>query len=353
MTVSIHPLARVELADIALPRPISHYRPGITERLYTNPFGDDFREYPCPLPEHLQQKYAEIVNIANRVKPYDNKEIGLLTRDNILFTAGSIMGIDLLIRAFCSPGKDGICISTPTFNGYMQYAHVNLVKVTDVPLLGENFDVIDVIKILSTLSKIIFLCVPNNPIGTCISKSSILEILNKATGLVVIDEAYIELADFPSSTSLIKSYPNLVVLRTFSKAWGMAGIRAGAVIAAPEIIATLQRIQYPFSMSTPVQLALKNAFANLVKFETGVAKIKTSRTLLQERLKGYSFIERVYPSNTNFISAKLRQTTDILDDIDNSKYLIERVSIDMAFFVKISIGSDVEQEELFNFLDRH
>lgn len=348
----IHPLARQELANIALPRPVVQYRAGLTERLYTNPFGGDFCEYPCPLPLSLQQNYAEIVNAANRLNPFPCEGIELMG-ENILFTAGSIMGIDLLIRAFCFPGKDTICITPPTFGGYMQYAKVNLAEVKQVPLLGENLDVIDIDKILSVLPKILFLCVPSNPIGTCISKSLILEILDRAQCLVVIDEAYIELADVPSTTSLVSRYPNLAVLRTFSKGWGLAGIRAGVVVASPEILTALRRIQDPFSMSLPIQRTLKAAFLNLPKIQGGFSRVIASRERMEKRLKSYSFIEKVFSSNTNFILAKLARTNHLLDDIDNSNCLIEKGPNEVPISIRISVGDDVDQNELFNFLDQY
>jgi histidinol-phosphate aminotransferase len=352
MTQSIHYLARKELAEMPLPRPIAQYRPGVTERLYTNPFAGEYREYPCPIPYSLYNDYANILNVENKNKDFYTNDILPLTAENIIFTAGSIMGIDLIIRGFCEPGKDSVTITTPTFNGYMQYAKVNLVKVVDVPLSGENFDLIDIEKIIEASSKINFLCVPSNPIGTCLSKDAILSVLDRAHGLVVMDEAYIDLSDMPSSTSLLKKYPNLVVLRTFSKAWGLAGIRAGAVLASPEVIAVLGRIQDPFSVSTPVQQALKKAFLNQSSYQQGICDIKASRKLIQDKLKSYSFIERIYPSHTNFILARISNTTSLLNEIRNSQCLLDQGPIEVPFSIKISIGNISEQNDLIDFLNR-
>ena len=349
---SMHPLARKELSAIPLPKPVSDYRPGLTERLYTNPFAGEYRDYPCPLPYPLYQAYADILNAENMRNQFMENIISNLSAEHIMFTAGSIMGIDLIIRAFCEPNKDSICINTPTFNGYKQYANVNLVDVIDVPLQGEYFDKIDTETILSHSVKIIFLCVPSNPIGSCISKQEILSILKQAQGLVVIDEAYIDLADMPSSTALVKEYPNLVVLRTFSKGWGLAGIRAGAVIAGPEIIAVLGRIQDPFSVSTPVQQAIKNAFSNVQAYRQGILNIKAARALIINKLQNFSFIDKIYPSNTNFVLAKLIKSTHLLNEIKNSRCLLDHGPAEVPFSIKISVGNTLEQTELFNFLER-
>ncbi len=341
---AIHPLARKELAAIDLPRPISNYRHDLTERLFTNRFASDLSQYPCPLPIDLQQRYAGIINDRNA-------EAGI-GPDNILFTSGSFVGIDLLIRAFCSPNQNSICIITPTFGGYKHFAHINLINVVEVPLLGDNYDQADINRIPFDTTRIIFLCVPNNPTGTCLHSHFVKDVLAEAQGLVVIDEAYIELSDNLSWVSSLKQYPNLVILRTFSKAWGLAGIRAGVVIASPEIANTLRIIQDPFCLSAPAQRALKSAFQNTKKIDRSIIKIKEVRELLRQQLHKFSFIKKIYPSQTNFILIQVTDDFHKLMARISSCCLFESGPSDIPFSLKIAVGNDIETMELMAFLNQ-
>lgn len=342
---TVHRLARKELAAIGLPRPISHYRHEVTERLFTNRFASGLSQYPCPSPFYLQELYACHINAKNNGAQ--------ISADNILFTSGSFIGIDLLIRAFCSPSQDSICTLTPTFGGYKHYAHINQINVIEISLSGENYDQINTEDIPFDESRLLFLCLPNNPISTSLHRQFVECILVKAEGLVVIDEAYIELADSPSWVGYLKQYPNLVILRTFSKAWGLAGIRAGAVIASPVILNALRIIQDPFCLSTPAQMALKSAMEDIESVEQSVIKIKAARTLLQQKLYQFKFIKKVYESQTNFMLAQVTDNFHSFITKNLSNCLIENGPKEVPYSIKITVGNEIENIELLNLLNEY
>lgn len=342
---SIHPLARKGLASVDLPGPISGYRSGVTERLFTNRFAGELSQYPCPLPIGLQEMYANVINDRNIDAQIDT--------ENILFTSGSYIGIDLVIRAFCFPSQDSICVLTPTFGGYKKYAQINLTAVIEVPLTGENYDEVDINTIPFDDVKIIFLCLPNNPVGTILNYQFVEAILAKSKGLVVIDEAYIELADVTSWVSHIRKYPNLVILRTFSKAWGLAGVRAGAVIASSDVVTTLRIIQDPFSLSTPAQIELRSALLDIKRIEASILKIKEARAYLQYKLQQYDFFKKIYKSQTNFILVQLTEDLHASIDGNKSNLLIDNGPNEIPYSFKLAIGNEGEIAEIIELLSQY
>src|SRR5687768_16497239 len=194
-----------------------------------NPYPSPYNRYPDP----LQWKVKEKLSLLKRAKP-----------EQIFLGNGSDEAIDLLIRAFCEPNHDSILITEPTYGMYSVCAEVNAVNVQQV-LLTPDFDLdLDAFpKTFDASTKILFLCSPNNPTGNMLSRDRILEVLKRFYGLVVIDEAYIDFADGKSFIHELEKYPHLVILQTFSKAWGLAGLRLGMCFAAPEVIAILNKIK--------------------------------------------------------------------------------------------------------------
>src|SRR5690606_5138535 len=198
-----------------------------------------YNRYPDPLQRILKEKIAEI-------KGVDPSQIFLGN--------GSDEGIDLLIRAFCEPNQDSIMITEPTYGMYAVCAEINGVNVQQA-LLTPDFD-LDLDAFPNTFdatTKIIFLCSPNNPTGNMLSHDKIVEVLKRFYGIVVIDEAYIDFAKGKSFIKDLRKYPNLVVLQTFSKAWGLAGLRLGMCYASPEIISILNKIKYPYNINVRTQ----------------------------------------------------------------------------------------------------
>jgi histidinol-phosphate aminotransferase len=225
--------------------------------------------------------------------------------ENIFVGNGSDETIDLLLRGWCEPGRDKALTFSPTFGMYKVSAAINGVQLTEVPLDKEyqpergSYE-----NLLSDPAlKIIFLCSPNNPTGNLIHRNAIKQILEHFAGPVVVDEAYIEFADAPSITAWCHQYPRLVVLRTLSKAWGLAGARVGAAIAHPKVIQVLQRIKPPYNLSTLAQKAAVEALLRPELMARDVRLLLKARKVLENALADSPYFTKVYHSDANFVLA--------------------------------------------------
>jgi len=261
-----------------------------------NPFPFGYNRYPDPLQRELKKKIGELKYISP---------------ENIFLGNGSDEIIDLLIRAFCIPGEDSILINTPTYGMYEVCANINNVNIIRVELNGE-FQ-LDMPKVLEKCNqaKIIFICSPNNPTGNLINKNRILEILNQFNGILVIDEAYIDFANNPGFISEIYNYPNLVVLQTFSKARAMAGIRLGMGFMNADIVKVLNKIKYPYNISFLNQNAAIKALEN--NNTSGIKEITEQRKWLFEQLSKLSIVQKIWPSDANFLLVKFQNHQEVFD----------------------------------------
>ena len=232
--------------------------------------------------------------------------------ENIFLGVGSDEPIDLLMRIFCEPGKDSIITTPPTYGMYKVAADINNVEVKEV-LLTDKFQLKpdDILNAADESTKLLFLCSPNNPTANDMKQTDLLKLTTKFPGIVVVDEAYIDFSRQESMAQMVQQYPNLVVLQTFSKAFGLAGIRLGVAISSPEIISYMLRVKAPYNINKlTVDTALK-AFENIDLFNFNIEKIREERDYVAEQL-GYSeTVENVYPSNANFLLFKIRNAKEI------------------------------------------
>ncbi len=243
----LHPLARKYLKSIKPYRIVSNFQYGITEKINTSAHFLNYSKYPDIEHKLMKQKYIQYI-ATNEVLP------AMLTTDNILFTSGASEAINLVLQAFCDPFKDHICVTPPTFGLYEELAIRHQVDVKISPLLGKNFDQLNFIELKNSNAKIIYLCSPNNPVGTELKFNEIHHLLtNISNTIIVIDETYFDFSSNKKWLALLGEYENLVFIRSFSKAWGLAGVRAGVVIANKSIIDVLRLIQLPFTFSEPAQ----------------------------------------------------------------------------------------------------
>lgn len=221
---------------------------------------------------------------------------------------GSDEAIDLLLRAFCEPGRDNVVLLPPTYGMYAVLANIHGVEIRKAPLRPDfSPDAAAVYATTDGLSKLLFLCSPNNPTGNCLPEAFILDMLANFPGLVVVDEAY---ADFSGKTSWagrLREFPNLVVLQTFSKAWGLAGLRVGMAFANPLIIDVLNKIKYPYNLNLPAIQQAQEALQNEAVVRENVAVLLAERARLAAALSGLACVQKVFPSDANFL---LVQTTD-------------------------------------------
>ena len=252
-----------------------------------NPFNGQLTRYPDPRQRSLKQLISRLFSV----------------EPNQLFIGnGSDEAIDLLIRASCNPGRDRIISISPSYGMYQVCADIQDVKV-DTVLLREDFS-LDSQAILDRIGpdhKLIFLCSPNNPTGNVLNQSAIRSILDSFSGVVVVDEAYMDFADAESNIKLLAGYRNLVVLRTFSKAWGLAGARCGLAIGHPDLIGILSKIKYPYNMNQLTQQAVAEMLAQETVVQAKVETIRKQRQHLITKLHELPQVKKVYDSQANFV----------------------------------------------------
>lgn len=260
-----------------------------------NPFENGVNRYPDP-----QQRSLKTILAAQKG----------IKEENILLGNGSDEVLDLLFRAFCEPKQDNIITLPPTYGMYKVLSGINLVENREV-LLTTAFqpNIAEITKAIDEHTKLLFICSPNNPTGNSFSTAIIEELLNSFNGLVVIDEAYIDFSSEESWTSKLADCPNLIVTQTLSKAYGMAGIRLGICLASAEIIAVINKIKPPYNVNQLTQDRAIERVSDQKAVQTEVASILEEREKLMETLKTISFVSTIYPTDANFILAKVDDAT--------------------------------------------
>ncbi|MEM6723125.1 MAG: histidinol-phosphate transaminase, partial [Bacteroidota bacterium] len=257
-----------------------------------------YNRYPDPYQREVKAKLANYKG---------------LSPDQIFLGNGSDEAIDLLFRAFCEPGQDEVILVPPTYGMYKVSAGINNIGMIEVPLLANyQLDVPRLKAAYSERTKLLFICSPNNPTGNSIDVDDVLAILNSFPGIVVIDEAYIDFSSQESFSSFLpkgeaglEDYDRLVILQTFSKAWGLAGLRLGMAFSNPEIIQVFNRIKPPYNVNSLTQEKASKALDNIVKKEAMVQEILAERRRLGTAFRQMSFVEKVLPSDANFLLVKL------------------------------------------------
>ncbi len=308
-----------------------------------NPFGSvitgNFNRYPDPYQWAVKEKLGKIKG----VKP-----------TQIFLGNGSDEAIDLVIRATCEPQQDNILILPPTYGMYKVCADVQNIEVKQVPLTTD-FQV-DTKKVLETAdahTKIIWICSPNNPSGNIIERSAILHILdNFKTGLVVVDEAYIDFATEESFTKLLETYPNLVVLQTFSKAWGLAALRLGMAFASEEFIKILNKIKYPYNLNGVTQKLLFEALGKEEKKNEYVTKILKQRLKLFKELIELPIVRHIFPSDSNQLLVKFDNANAVFHYLIEQKIITRNRSNVLLCedCIRISVGTQKENSILMKAL---
>jgi histidinol-phosphate aminotransferase len=299
-----------------------------------NPYPSPFNRYPDPLQSSVKRALSPLKGVSPEQTFLGN---------------GSDEAIDLLIRAFCEPNRDAILIAEPTYGMYAVCANVNAVRILSVTL-NDNFDIdLSVFPPLNDPAlKIIFLCSPNNPSANLLNRDSILQLLEQFSGLVVVDEAYIDFTSSPSFTRELSKYPNLVILQTFSKAWGLAGLRLGMCFASKEIIAILNKIKYPYNVNIRTQELALEALSNHQQKENWVNEILRERGRLAVALHGLTITQKVYPSEANFILVKVTDAHGVYKRLMNMGIIVrDRSSVKLCDnCLRITVGTPRENDQL-------
>jgi histidinol-phosphate aminotransferase len=292
----------------------------------------ELNRYPDPFHNHLREELSRYLNTG---------------KENLFIGVGSDEIIDLLVRIFCEPRIDNAIILEPTYGMYKVVCDVNDVRSITV-MLDESFQMnLDKIYEAITLkTKLVFVCSPNNPTANVINPDSILELAKNFNAIVVVDEAYAEFANESPLLNSIQNYPNLVVLRTFSKAWGLAGVRCGYCITSPQIINLLYKIKSPYNINRLTSEVVIKALKNSAQKDKFVEQIIQEREFLVGELEKIAEIKKVYSSESNFILFECDEPASVYRKLTEKGIIIRDRSNQVKNCLRVSVGTH-EQNEKF------
>jgi len=305
-----------------------------------NPYNSPFNRYPDPLQWEVKEHISKIKNIPP---------------ENIFLGNGSDEPIDLLYRAFCEPRLDNVVAIEPTYGMYKVSAAINDIEYRKV-LLDESFQFSSekLVSASNLYTKIIWLCSPNNPTGNSLNRNEVISLLNSFDGIVVLDEAYIDFASESSFSEFLSEYPNLVILQTFSKAWGNAAIRLGMAFASTEIIAVLNKIKYPYNINILTQKHAINALKSPDQVKEWVKILLAERTVLINSLKKLPMVIHVYPTDANFVLVKVNNANATYHQlVDRSIIVRNRNSVTLCNdCLRITVGTPEENKILLEEMNK-
>jgi histidinol-phosphate aminotransferase len=297
-----------------------------------------YHRYPDP----LQWKVKEKLSAIKQVKP-----------QQIFLGNGSDECIDLLYRAFCNPGKDNIIICPPTYGMYEVSANINDVEIRKAPLLDDyQLNLAHIEQLVDENTKIIWLCSPNNPSGNSLNLHDMEMVLNNFDGLVVIDEAYINFARQASALQWLEEYPNLVVMQTLSKAWGLAGLRLGMMFASEEIIHVINKIKPPYNIGQHTQELVEKALDEVGQVNDMIRNLVDMREALAEVLEQMAVVKKVYPSDANFLLVQVDHARGIYDYLLTKGIVVrDRSKVILCDdCLRITVGTEAENTRLVDAL---
>jgi len=279
-----------------------------------------------------------------------------IKEENLFFGVGSDEIIDLLIRIFCEPGKDKVMIHEPTYGMYKVACDINNVEAVGV-LLNDDFqlDLKEIENNFDLNTKMIFLCSPNNPTGNLLNKNDIINLCEKYNSIIVVDEAYIDFAKAGTLINEINNYNNLVILRTFSKAWGLAGIRLGFCAAAEEIINILFKVKAPYNINSLTRYALQTAIKNSDKKDVNINGIVKERERLKNQFESLSSVEKVFDSDANFLLIKCKNAKHLQKTLADNGIIVRDRSNQpkLENCLRISVGTEEENDLLWDVVKKH
>lgn len=303
-----------------------------------SPFNNEINRYPDPLQQELKVKVSRLKN----VHPHQ-----------IFFGNGSDEAIDLVYRAFCKPGLDNVVAMKPTYGMYKVAADINGVEYREV-LLNEYF-MLDSKKMLQSTdaqTKAIFLCSPNNPTANNLVRDDVIHLLDNFNGIVVLDEAYADFSEQESFLTLLDHYPNLIVLQTFSKAWGMAGIRLGMAFASKEIIRVFNQIKYPYNINILTQRKALDMLKGVDRKNKNVKMVIAERTQLLLELNKLEIIQHVFPTDANFVLVRFENSKAVYNWLLEQQIIVrDRSKVALCEgCLRITVGTKTENKALIKAL---
>lgn len=298
-----------------------------------NPYENGLNRYPDPHQKELKRRIAEIRQVDSR---------------HIVLGNGSDEILDMIFRVFFEPGQDNIIINTPTFGMFEVLANLNNITCKKVSL-DKRFQLQSdlILNAIDQNTKAVFICSPNNPTGNVMQEATIEKLLNQNL-LVVIDEAYIDFSQSESWIYKLSNYPNLIVTQTFSKAFGLAGIRLGACYASDMITELLKKVKMPYNVNVLTQRKALEVLSNQEKIKSQVEKIVSNRILLTEILEKIDLVEKIYPSESNFLLVKVKQADRVYKQLIAKNLVIRNRSKEPLCeeCLRITVGTDQENNLL-------
>ncbi|MGN5954650.1 histidinol-phosphate transaminase [Sphingobacterium lactis] len=304
------------------------------ENAFGSPLPHDYNRYPDPLQHQVKHKLSKIKGVPS---------------ENMFLGNGSDEAIDILYRAFCTPKLDNVIIVPPTYGMYEVSANINDVQVRKVNLTPDfQLDLDGIADALDMHTKIIFICSPNNPTGNSINPLDIETLLLNFKGIVVVDEAYINYSKQKSFTYSLPEFPNLVVLQTLSKAWGLAALRLGLAFASKEIIAVFNKIKPPYNINQATQDLVLEALDNYNIVNEWIKETIQEREALITQLANLSQVEHITPSDANFVLVKLEDPRGLYDALVNQGIIVrDRSKVALCEgCLRITVGTKNENEKL-------
>jgi histidinol-phosphate aminotransferase len=308
------------------------------ENAYGSPLTKWYNRYPDPLQLKVKAKLSEVKGVP---------------ANNIFIGNGSDECIDILIRAFCEPGKDNIIICPPTYGMYEVSANINDVYIKKVPLTPEfQLDLPAIEEAVDDNTKIIFLCSPNNPTGNSLNREDLEVILNNYWGIVALDEAYINFSRFRSFTQELEDYPNLVVMQTLSKAWGLAALRVGLAFASEPIINVMNKVKPPYNINQASQDLTLKALEEVGMVNDMIREIVAQRAFLETELAKLPIVKKIYPSDANFLLVRVTDAKAIYKYLaDKGVVVRDRSSVTLCEgCLRITVGTEAENKALLAYL---
>jgi histidinol-phosphate aminotransferase len=301
-----------------------------------SPYNNDYNRYPDPHQRVLKERLSQIKGAP---------------AENIFIGNGSDEPIDLLFRVFCEPGQDNAVSIAPTYGMYKVAAAINNIEMREVPLREDfSLDVPALLAAGDAHTKLLFICSPNNPTGNSFPATEIEQIIRAFNGVVVLDEAYIDFSEHPGFLSRLQDFPNLIILQTLSKAWGMAGLRIGLAFARKDITGILSQVKYPYNINIVAQrIALEQLRNNRTE---QIAEIRSQRKWVEEQLSQIPLVKHIYPSDANFLLVRVEDPRRIYNKlIDEGIIVRDRSKVPgCRDCLRITIGTPEENRRMIEAL---
>lgn len=307
-----------------------------------NSLGSPLTKWYNRYPDPHQIKLKKVISKIKAIEP-----------SKIFLGNGSDECIDLLYRCFCNPGKDNVIICPPTYGMYEVSANINDVEVRKAPLLPDfQLDIIHLENLANEFTKMIWICSPNNPTGNSMNREDIETVLNNFNGLVIIDEAYINFSRKKTFLQELQDYPNLVVLQTFSKAWGLAALRLGMAFASEDIIEILGRVKPPYNINQATQDFALQALDEVGQVNDMITELVNMRDALKGVLEKIPLIEKVYNSDANFLLVKIKEAKSVYDYLLTKGIVVrDRSNVKLCDnCLRITIGTEQDNTALIDAL---